>query len=403
MSERPRAPTTLVAGAFLMTLSSAYGQTYFIAVFAPWLKRELELSDGAFGSFFTVGTIVSAVIMLVAGKIADRVRVRWMGAAALGGLCAMCVAMASVTAAWLLLPILFGLRVCGQGWLSHLAVTGVGRWYVLRRGRMMSLALLGYPMAEASFPIATVALIELLGWRPTWLLAAALCALVVPPLLYFLRDEPAPGDVADPAAPQGRGRRNWTRAEVVRQPAFYAVLFGASAPPFVVTGVFFHQAALVEVKGWTLAWVAAWFPAWALTGVLASLATGWMVDRFGSRRLLPVYLLPLACGTTVLALSDSRFAITAFLVLAAMTSGTGGTLLGTLWAELFGTRHLGSIRSVAFASAVLASALAPGLVGILLDRGVPLERQFLAMAGYTLCAALSLTLVAPRLRRIAQT
>jgi MFS family permease len=186
----------------------------------------------------------------------------------------------------------------------------------------------------------------------------------------------------------------------MRRPEFFVLLFGSSAPPFVVTGVFFHQVALVEAKGWTLAWFAAWFPAWAGTGVLAALLTGWLVDRFDSRRLLPLYLLPLAAGMLVLGTSTSPYAAGVFLVLAALTSGAGGTLLGTLWPELFGTRHLGAIRSVAFASAVFASALAPGLIGLLLDADVALEHQFIAMAGYTLLSALCLTLLVPRLHRL---
>ncbi len=403
MTERPRAPTGLVVGAFLMTLSSCFGQTYFIAIFAPWLKRELGLSDGGFGGFFTLGTIASAATLMWAGKYADRTRIRWVAAAAMGGLAAMCIAMASVAAAWLLLPILFGLRLCGQGWLSHLAVTGVGRWYVRRRGRMMSRALLGYPVAEAAFPIATVALVEAIGWRSTWLVAAAgLCAFSLPLMLLFLRNEPAHDQPADAAAPETTVRRSWTRSEVLRRPEFFVLLFGSCAPPFVVTGVFFHQVALVELKGWTLTWFTAWFPAWAGTGVLTSLATGWLVDHFDARRLLPFYLLPLAAGVLVLALSDSPYAAAAFLVLAAMTSGCGGTLFGTLWVELFGMRHFGAIRSVAFAVAVFASALAPGLIGVLLDAGVALEHQFAAMSAYTLVCALCLTLVAPRLHRLVQ-
>lgn len=401
MTERSRAPTGLVGAAFLMTLSSAFGQTYFIALFAPWLKRELGLSDGGFGGFFTLGTLASAAILMVAGRLADRWRIRWLAAGALCGLAAMCVAMANVAAAWLLLPILFGLRLCGQGWLSHLAVTGTGRWYVRRRGRMMSLALLGYPVAESVLPIATVVLIEQLGWRPTWLVAAlGLFALSLPLVLLLLRNEPAHDQSADQGAAPVAARRDWTRAEVLRRPEFFALLFGGSAPPFVVTGVFFHQVALVEAKGWTIAWFAAWFPAWAGTGVVAALITGWLVDRFDARRLLPLYLLPLAAGVLVLGLATSPYAAGAFMVLAALTSGAGGTLFGTLWAELFGTRHFGAIRSVAFASAVFASALAPGLIGALLDAGVALDHQFIAMAAYTLAAALCFTLVLPRLRRL---
>jgi len=403
MTERPRAPTVLVAGAFVMTLSSTFGQTYFIAIFAPWLKRELQLSDGGFGALFTLGTISSACVLILAGKLVDRARIRWLAAGALAGLAAMCAAMASVAATWLLLPILFGLRLFGQGWLSHLAVTGVGRWYVRRRGRMMSLALMGYPVAEATFPIATVALVETIGWRSTWLVAAVgLFALSLPLMLLFLRHEPPHDQLGELVDIPGAARRSWTRGEVVRRPEFFVLLFGSCAPPFVVTGVFFHQVALIELKGWTLSWFAAWFPAWAGTGVLAALATGWLVDRFDARRLLPLYLLPLSAGMLVLAFSTSPYAVAAFMVLAALTSGCGGTLLGTLWVELFGTRHLGAIRSVAFAAAVFASALAPGLIGVLVDAGVSLEHQYIAMAAYPLIAALCLAFLVPRLHRLVQ-
>jgi hypothetical protein len=58
MTERPRAPASLVVAAIPMTLSSAFGQAYFIAIFAPWLKRELDLTDGGFY------TLASACVLL---------------------------------------------------------------------------------------------------------------------------------------------------------------------------------------------------------------------------------------------------------------------------------------------------------------------------------------------------
>jgi MFS family permease len=404
MTERLPAATSLVVGAFLMTMSSAFGQTYVIAIFAPWLKAELGLTDGGFGGFYTLGTLASACVLMWAGKLADRTRIRWLAVGALAGLAAACTAMANVAAAWALLPILFALRLFGQGALGHLAITGVGRWYVRRRGRMMSLAVLGFPVSEAVFPIAAVTLIAAIGWRQTWLLGTAgLCLVSVPLVLLFLRHEPAHDQVAADAgdSPQ-TAPRDWTRAEVLRRPEFFAVLLGIIAPAFVMTGVFFHQAYLVDLKGWTLAWFAAWLPAYAGTSVLAALSTGWLVDRLGARRLLPLFLLPMAAGVLVLALAESPYAVAAYMVLGALTGGSASTLVGALWAELFGTRHLGAIRSVAFAAQVVASALAPGLIGVLLDLGVPLAHQYVAMVAYTVVAALWLKLIVPRLDRLAR-
>lgn len=408
MSEQPRlttlrspAPTELVAAAVLMTLSSSFGQTYFIGIFAPWLKGELALSNGGFGGFYTLGTVASACVLIWGGKVADHFRIRWLAVAALVALAIMCVAMASNSSALLLLPILFGLRLFGQGSLGHFAITGVGRWYVRRRGRMMSIAVLGFPIGEALMPMTAVALISIVGWRETWVIAGAtLCLVSVPLVLLLLRREPphdqAPDRSIEPHAP----RRHWTRKEVLRTPVFFAVLSGVLAPSFVMTGIFFHQAHLVEVKGWSLAWFTGWFPLFAGVSVATALATGWLIDRFGARQLLPFFLLPMSVGVAVLALWDSEIAVPVFMAVGAVTGGSASTLLGALWAELFGTRHLGSIRSIAFAGQVFASALSPGLIGLLLDVGVHLEFQYLAMVTYALLSAFWLRLIMPRLRRL---
>jgi hypothetical protein len=50
---------------------------------------------------------------------------------------------------------------------------------------------------------------------------------------------------------------------------------------------------------------------------------------------------------------------------------------------------------------VFASALSPGLIGILMDAGVALETQLLVMAVYCFIAALWLGALLPRLNRLA--
>ena len=401
MTERQKAPTGLVIAAFAMTFSSTFGQTYFIGVFVPWLKADLGLSDGGFGGFYTIGTLASACTLAWAGRVADRFRIRWLAVAVMLSLAATSVAMAHVSVAWVLLPILFGLRMFGQGWPAHLAAVGVARWYVRRRGRMMSIAMLGSSASAAISPIVAVVLISAIGWRQTWLCAAVfLCVISVPLVLFFLRHEPSHDEAIEKPDAAAAPTRDWTRAEVLRRPEFYAVLSGVVASAFVMTGIFFHQAALVADKGWTLAWFAAWFPAHAITSVLATLATGWLIDRYGARRLLPLFLIPMTVAVLVLSLATSPYAVPVFMILGALTSGSSQALLGALWAELFGTRHLGAIRSVAYAAQVVASALGPGLIGMLLDAGVDIEVQCLAMVVYGAVSVVWLKLIGPRLYRM---
>lgn len=399
---RPRAPTGLVVAAFAMTFSSAFGQTYFIAVFGGELKATLGLTDGELGGLYTLATLASAVVLVWAGKVADYFRIRWLAVAVLIGLALACVAMANVTQAWMLLPVFFALRFFGQGSLGHLATTGVGRWYVRRRGRMMSLAILGFPATEALMPVAAVFLTSIIGWRQTWLLGAVLLILISAPVVrFFLRREPAFDQSAEAPDPNAPVRRQWTRAEVLRLPQYYAVLWGIMVPAFILTGIFFHQVPLIEAKGWTHQWFVGWLPAYAALTVSTALATGIMIDKIGARQILPYYLLPLAAGTSVLAFSSSPLAVPGFFFLSGFSLGSGSTLLGALWVELFGTRHLGAIRSIAVAAQVVASAAAPGLIGFLLDLGVPLSQQFIGLVIYALVSSIWMAIALPRLHRIA--
>ncbi|WP_162375639.1 MFS transporter [Ancylobacter sp. TS-1] len=386
-----------------MTLSSSFGQTYFIGLFAPWVKKDFGLTDGGFGMIYAVATVASAATLFFVGRLADGRRLRAQSAGVLVALGCACMGMAFSQSVWMLLPTIFALRLFGQGLPGHLALTGVGRWFQRRRGRAMSLAVLGFPMGEALMPILAVALIDATGWRATWLAAGGLlCLLMAPLVLLLLRHEPLPlarsrqeGEEGTPAV------RHWSRPEVLAEPAFYAVLAGVVAPSFVVTGIFFNQSQLAAANGWSFGSFAQWLPLYALVSVTTALATGAAIDRGGARRVLPVFLAPMALATLALALVSSPSIIPVFMVGVALTTGASQTLIGALWVELFGSRHLGAIRSVAFAGQVLASALAPGIMGLLLDAGVDLHYQYLGMVAYTLCSAAGLQLAAGRLRSMA--
>jgi MFS family permease len=393
-----------LASGFLLTLCSGFGQTYFIALFAGELKAEFALSDGEFGGLYTLGTLASAVTLIWAGKLADTISVRWLGAGVLAGLALTALAMAAV-ASWLMLAfVLFGLRFFGQGMLTHTAMTAMGRWFNRKRGRAVSIAALGLPAAEGLLPPLAVAAAALIGWRQTWVAGASLLLVAaIPAFLVLLRYERHPSrqpvDTGSSAAVPDR--HHWTRREVVRNPQFYGVLLAVLAPPFVMTAVFFNQVVLGASKGWPIALFAASFPLLAGTHVVAALAAGWLIDRFGARRLLSTYLLPLGLATVLLALFDASWILPLAMVLIGMTLGGASATQGALWPELYGTHHLGAIRSMMTAAIVLSTAVAPGLVGVLLDAGIALETQLLFMAAYCAVGAILMVVLMPGLNQIA--
>ena len=263
----------------------------------------------------------------------------------------------------------------------------LARYFDETRGRAMGVAGLGFPVGEAVLPILAVVVMERIGWRETWLgIAAVLLVIVIPLVLWLLHGhaERHRAHLATANSVSSGLGRQWTRAEVLRDPRFYLLLPGVMAPGFIVTGLFFHQVHLVETKGWSLIWFAGCFAAFAASQLPAGLFSGPLVDRLGATRLLPFYLLPLAASLVVLATSSHMLAAPAFMVLAGATSGLGGTVVGAMWAEVYGVRHLGAIRAMATAIMVFSTAGSPVTMGWLIDAGVTMETIAWLCCGYAL-------------------
>jgi len=391
-----------LASGVLLTFLSTFGQTFYISLFGRQIQQEFGLSHGGFGSIYSAGTLLSALCLIWVGKLADHIPMSRLGAATMLGLALFSAGLATASQPWMLLVCVFGLRLCGQGMMVHLAMTAMSRWFLRFRGRALSVAGLGLPASETVLPVAAVALTASIGWRPTWYLAAGLLVLLAPFLVLLLRGEPEPGfDKSGGEAETADAPADWSQSRVLRDPLFLGLMPGLLAMPFIVTGLFFHQVVLVELKGWSLAHYAASFPAYAAGTVLTSLLAGWAVDRFGSIALLRFFLFPMALGLLALDRIDGLVAAPIFMILTGITVGSTGTLFGALWADLYGTRHIGAIRALVMSLGVAASALAPGLIGVLMDFGLPLSIQIRAMLVYLLlCIVLAFALHGPLSSRI---
>ena len=170
------------------------------------------------------------------------------------------------------------------------------------------------------------------------------------------------------------------------------------APPFISTALFFHQAHVVAIKQWDLVVYAAGFPLFSLAGILSGLASGMLIDRYGTPRLLPFYLLPLGGALLLLGTVEGAWTMFPYLALIGMTTGVGSTVLGALLAELYGTRNLGSIRALAVAGMVFGTALGPGITGSLIDAGIGFRLQCLFMALYIVVVSVIFVRLAAKIR-----
>ena len=372
---------------FLMMGLSNFGQTFFIALYSNEIRGLFGLSNAGFGGLYSAMTLLSAAVMLYSGRFIDAWPLRRFTLFVLGGLALGCLIMASAQHMIALAAALFLLRHFGQGLSSHTGMTTAGRSFEANRGQAVSLVQLGYAGFEGFFPLMAVALMAYIGWQTSWLVfAAALVLLAVPLQLYLSAAEPknihddAPVDIETASADRG---------DVLRDRRFYMVMPLYLAPPFFLTGLFFHQVQLAESRDWPIEALAAAFSLYAFAKVTVSLLTGPSIDRLSALRLMPLSAAPLILALSLLLIPYDAFGEwTPFIYmgLIGINLGMAGPISGGLWPELFGTKHLGAIRSMTSPLMVSATAAAPILFGVLLDAAVSFQDLAAAALIYSLAA-----------------
>jgi MFS family permease len=389
-----------IAGGFLLTYFSSFGQTYFISASVGEWQAAFDLSHGEFGRLYMFATLGSAMCLPFIGRVVDYFPEHRVIAVVVPVLAASTLMAAYAPTVVLLTASIFLLRLFGQGMMTHIALTATGRWFALQRGRAVSLVVLGHQGGEATIPLAFAALTVAFGYRAGWLAgAAALLLIGLPFAVWAYRVPRSPRGTEQRGEPHPRDAHNWTRAEVVRDPVFWVLLTGVLGPPFIGTTIFYHQDYMTALRDWPPQLFALSLTVMAFTTVVCALITGALVDRFGAKALLPFFLLPLGASCFVFGLGGPPWMLFAAMILLGISYGISSTLFGALWPEIYGALHLGSIRSIIVSAAVLATALGPGATGTLIDLGMPLPAQMTALGAYCVAAAVVMTLASIALRR----
>lgn len=379
----PRARLLLFG--YLLAFLSSFGQTFFIGLFSAELQAATGLGHAGLGTVYTVSTLSSGLILLWAGALIDRVRLRIYLTGALLFYAFGCILLGFATNMIILGLAVFLLRFSGQGLFSHIAITTVARNFHHARGRALSISYLGHPTGEALLPPLFVFLMAGWAWQSLWF-AIAVTLLVLLPVLLVLpgamvsipATDQSPAGTDPDKAEGGSGHK--TRGEVVRDWRFYMILPTLLAPGFVGTGIFIHQIALIGEKGWTVGWFALNFTGFAIAQVVGNLGAGQLVDRLTARHLMPYFLLPMGFGAAAVSFGNHPILATLLLVGAGLTIGSMSPITNAMWVERYGTRYLGAIRALAISIIVVSSALSPALFGFLIDGGVRFDHILLGCA-----------------------
>lgn len=384
-----RANTSLVLFGLLLTFFSSFGQTFLLSLYVPEILREFRLTNGSFGSVYALATLASAFCLTWAGRFIDTVDLRKFSWIVTGGLFVSLIIFSQAHHIAVLVIGLWGLRLFGQGLMSHTAITTMARYFDHVRGKAISITSLGHPLGEGLFPIMIAFSIQFFGWRETLMLSAGLLILVLPAAVAYLlrKQQTDPGAFRTATDSASAGTKEKTSKKVsykqlISSKAFWLIAPNVFALSFLNTAFFFYQIPLAESKGWSTEWVAASFTAFAMASAACLLIAGQLVDRYSAARLFPFYMFPFLGAISLVIMSDSPWITPVYLVLIGISNGFGKTIKTAVQAELFGIGYLGTVRSLFTALMVVSTALGPAVFGLLLDAGLSFEEALSIAAVY---------------------
>ena len=371
----------LLAG-FLLALSSSFGQTFFISIFAAEIMSSFNLSNFEWGTIYASGTLLSAAAMIYIGGSVDDYKTRNISFLVLGVLTLAMLSMATFDSVAALIITIFFLRLMGQGMLTHLANVAMSRWFSRYRGRALAVANLGYSLGESFLPMFFVGFLLVLPWRSIWLFSAIFPIVVAVAIYFTLKDERSPKFFKEDKVALGLGGRHWSRSQVLKSSIFWFAFPGLLGLPAFGTVLFFQQVNYASLKGWDHLSMVKAYPLFTMVAVGISFLVGSLIDRYSAIKLIGFYQIPAILGFYIFSICETLIGFSIGVIFFAITAGSNNIIPNAFWAECFGTSSLGRIKSLVAGVMVVGSALGPLTSGFLIDLDFDLNLQYKLFAAY---------------------
>ena len=355
---------------FIFTFFSSFGQSYFLGLFNSSIREALSITHGQFGSIYASATLCSSLLLIWVGKKIDDVNIFKFAFFVTILLSFACFFFSRVTSVFLLFIAIFLMRFSGQGMMSHTASTTISRYFTKTRGRALSISWFGLSSAEFIMPVLMVYLLTIIDWQNLWLIFS-ISVLIILPIVSFLliKNLNLDSREANDENIKHVEIKQWRRRDVLKDYRFYIISSNMLAMPWIFTGFAVFQSFVQTSKGWGPYVIAQSFMSYSIFSVLTLFLSGFLIDKFTSRKLLIYMNIPLLLSVIVLFLFDIPITAFLFLGLVGISNGFANILGSSTWAELYGVKYLGSIKALTTALMVFATAFGTALFGYLIDIG----------------------------------
>ena len=387
---------------FIFTFFSSFGQSFFLGLFNSSIRDALSITHGQFGTIYASATLCSSLLLIWVGKKIDDINIFKFAFYVTILLSFSCFFFSKISSVIFLFIAIFLMRFSGQGMMSHTATTTISRYFTKSRGKALSFGWFGLSVAEFILPVLMVYLLTIYAWQNIWLSIAILVLIFLPIASYILVKQLNLGsrEKSENNEFKEDNVKQWRRIEVIKDYRFYIICSNMLAMPWIATGVFVYQSFITNSKGWGEYILAQSFMAYSVCSVVTLLISGFLIDKFTSRRLLIYMNIPLLISTFVIMFLNTPVSAFLFLALIGISNGLANVLGSSTWAEIYGVKYIGSIKALTTALMVFSTAFGTALFGVLIDFGFTIEKIAIVSAIYIFSSIVLLFLVRKKLNPV---
>ena len=372
---------------FVFTFFSCVGQSFFIGLFNSSIREELNISHGEFGIIYGIATLSSSLTLIWLGKKIDDLKLVNYSFLVVIFLAFSALFFSFINGIILLVIGIFFLRLSGQGLMAHTASVAISRYFDQSRGKALSYVWVGMSLGEFLLPVIIVYFLTFIYWKTLWQGVAVIILLVLPIFTYLtiknINISSREKENGDRTNNNIDTVKSWTRKEVLKDLKFYSILPAMLASSFIITGIVINQTFIIESKDWEKFAIAKSFMIYSILTVTTLFFSGFLVDKFTSRKIFPLLNVPLLLSLVILIFFDHPYSAFVFMGFMGISNGLTNVLMSSFWAEIYGVNHLGSIKALTGSFMVFSTALATAVFGVLIDSGYSIENIAFLCSVYT--------------------
>jgi MFS transporter, OFA family, oxalate/formate antiporter len=404
----------LVGLAFVAQFVAVGSLNYVAGPFMTPMIAELGWTRAEYTIPRTLGQFVMAFVGFMIGAQVDRHGGKRLMLIGTTVLIAAMLATAQITALWQWIVLNGLMLTVGVAMIGNLVVNvTLAKWFVLKRGRAVAISAMGVSFAGVLLVPAATWVIDLWGWRTAWQVLGIGATLLMYPVALLMRRAPEdyglyPDGLSDDEISAGLGERassdfasSLTRGQALRTWSFYLIVVAFGL--FVINiGVMLLQTVpFMTDAGFSRMTASLMITVASVPSMLSKPIWGYFIDRVDAKPLA-------AAGAAITGLS-------LLVIIAAVHAGSlpgawfgyfalgigwGGMipLQEVIWANFFGRRFLGAVRSAAMPFALIIGASAPLLTSMYFDVVGNYYGALLTVAILNVMSAVMIYLI-PRPRR----